>query len=195
MFIEITNKTTTTPLSAARLREWLRTDESEDSLIRRLALSAANRFEKYTSGRSILNHTYTVYYNIDDLQRNTKGSSAGDVLTLFHKPVTSIIDISWFDDDNLESTLVANTDYHFIAGDHTVRFDNDFVLARPLRDHNAFKLVYVAGYLVVPDDVINGLELYAAYLYEHRGDEAVEMPTQIAEYWDPYVIHRFGSPS
>jgi len=181
MLLTLTTKASTTPVITSKLRDWLRVDKSEDSLLRNLSLIAANRFEKYTSGYSILDHIYTIYFDLNELYQ---------VLKLPHRPIKSITSISFFDTNNNETFLNTN-DYIFISGDHQIRFDDNLSLPS-LRTERSMKIIYQTGFNIVPDDLIKSLELYTAYLYENRGSEEMEIPSQIQEFWDPYIIYRLG---
>lgn len=186
MYINLKTKATTTPVSTTQMRSWLRTDAEEDTFIRRLLLSATNRFEKYT-GRTLSLTTYEVYYDsIDLINRFNR-----DIIRTPHRPISSITSISYFDSDDAEQSMTVDVDYHFITGDHEIRIDKDFS-PTSIRDHRSLKMVYIAGFSVYPDDIIRSLEMYTTFLYEHRGDEEISMPNQIAEIWDPYQVHIFG---
>lgn len=193
MRVILKTKGTVLPVTSASLRDWVRTSDTtaENKIIKGLALDGANRFQQYTGGNTIMDHTYQVYYDLRDLFEVMDA----DVLELPHEPVNSITSIKTFDVDDASTTLTVDDDYQFITGDNKIKFDDSFSFTGSPRDNNTILIEYKTGYVAgaVPDDLIHSLKMYAAWAYNHRGDEQLNIPDQITEYWAPYVIHRFGS--
>ncbi len=194
-------------ITIAEAKIYIRVDGSdEDSLITDMIKMARLKIESYTS-RAFINQTFD--YFIDMFPSNFRrepwwdGTRTGrsdhhlfnqsDFLKLPKSPVTSITSISTFAADNTETTFDASN----------FRLDNASVPARivlndnavwpsDLRDTQAVKIVFVAGYGAtaadVPALVKQATYSLVAHYYENRGDMGGEIPTNIKELLNPLII-------
>jgi len=179
-------------VSTADAKAYLKVDHSdEDTLIDALVKSATTRLEKYTN-RVFATQTWDFY--LDSWPRNYKsdlwwdGVREGAVNQLYADldeievpitPIQSVTHIKYFSPDDTEYTF-DSANYNVDSYSSPPRIKLGFGQVWPsitLRTLNAVQIRVVAGYVSVPDPIVQAVKELTGHLYEHRGDESVKVPS------------------
>jgi uncharacterized phiE125 gp8 family phage protein len=169
--LTVVTATTVEPVPTADVKDWLRinsTETAEDSLITSITKAARKRIEEYT-GRVMLKQTYD--WTLDKLP-----DKSTEPLIVPVAPLSSVTSITTYDEDNT-ATVWSTSEYTVDTASEPGRIMPKDAYDWPgdLRNHNAVVIRLVAGYTTdrasVPEGLATGVKAYAAYLYEHRGDE------------------------
>ena len=146
MKVTVTSDLVAEPLSLTEAKAWMRIVDytTDDTLITSLIKSTRKNLEKYT-GLSFGTKTLDVIMENDKLE-----------FELPYSPVQSVTSVEKWDGDEWV-TLTADTDYYVIEDCLQV-----FTKAK-------FRIVYVAGYTALPEDLVSDMKVLVAWQYKNRG--------------------------
>lgn len=181
MFVSITEKASTFPISTSAMMEYLRAPAEDEALVKRLIPRAFAAFTKFTNGHVGAPTTYSVW-----LDRSEIGLEA---IRLPVQPIfTDINEAIAYDSDGNEIEVAAIG----LVGDRFALLLEE--IPSSARDHRTVEISVQAGYSddTIPDDILAGVEQFVVHLYERRGDQDVDIPDAVARLWAPYVFHRLG---
>ena len=193
---------TTDPLSYAEIRDYLRLDDGVDEqLLITLLKMSVDFVEKYT-GRALINRTLNLFIDgIDEIDMPLwEGVKIGPDISLRKRyielptpPVQSVSSITYFNDDDTETTFASSKYYLDNAREPArVYLRDGEAFPTGLRIANAMKVVYVAGYGVNRTDVPEAIKMamlqIIAFNYEHRGDfeGVIRPPAMMQGLLQPY---------
>ncbi len=185
---KVTTQPASEPVSLAELKLSLRiNDTAQDALLTQYITDARDMAERYT-GRKFITQTLTSY---TDAWREGHGEwwsgwrrgHAGYIgaskraICMDFAPAISITSIETVDSSNAE-TVYSATNYYLENFDNDkppkVQFNENAQLPADLRDENAWKITWVAGYgpnaTDVPASIRRAIIMLAGHLYENRGD-------------------------
>ncbi len=160
----------TEPVTLEEAKLHLRIDgNEEDSLISVLITVARQKSEEYTR-RAFITQTWELALD-----------SASGKVYLPKPPIQTINEVT------LDGEIVSTENYVLIG-------QNAFYSKIPLRAVNPDGLVirYISGYgsnaTDIPQAIRQAILMLITHLYEHRGDEKVEIPTTIKALLQPYRV-------
>lgn len=185
---KVTTAPASEPVSLAELKLSLRiTDTAQDALLTQYISDARDMAERYT-GRKFIEQELTGYadqypqlggewwsgYRVGHVgyQVGSRQSIEFD-----WAPAISITSVTTIDTSNAESSY-ASSNYYLENFDDDklpkMQLNNNASLPGDLRDANAWKIVWKAGYGTastdVPASIRRAIIVLAGYLYENRGD-------------------------
>lgn len=142
------------PVSVGESKTFLRIDgTTEDALLADLAQAARIVAEQET-GLSLITQSWKLVFNDGVAQR----------VPLPHGPIQSITSVTIFSEAG-EETLIDSDSYHLDASNQTLVFET-------IPYGHRIEIIYVAGFGDaaddVPADIVQGVLLHTAWLYEHR---------------------------
>jgi uncharacterized phiE125 gp8 family phage protein len=175
------------PITLATAKAHLRVDHNaDDTVIMDLIVSARQQAEALT-GRAFITQT---------LRLMLDAAPTGGALELPRPPLTSVVHIKTYDDVDVATTLsAANYFVDSVSQPGRVLIRSAGLWPLPARVGNGFEVQYVAGYgpnaADVPHALRQGMLCHLAYLYEHRGEEAMtHLPQAALSLYLPYRIMR-----
>jgi len=191
------------PVSVADVIQHLRLDaDTNEDEVEAYIKAAREWVENYT-GRAFINRTLRLSIDgIDEVDIPLwEGWKTGPDISLRKRdllipkpPLYSVTSITTYDDDD-NGTVFAASKYYVDKAREPGRvfLRNGEVWPTALRVSNAVEIVYVAGYGTtagaVPASVVFAMKALAAWLYEHRGEEAPEkLPANIALLLQQYRV-------
>jgi hypothetical protein len=185
---KVTTAPASEPVSLAELKLSLRiTDTAQDTILTQYITDARDMAERYT-GRKFIEQTLTGY--TDKMYGRSdnwfSGHRIGHVgyemgnhtsIVFDWSPAISITSVETVDSSNTENTY-ASTNYYLDNYDNDkfpkIEFNDSADLPADLRNRNAWKVVWKAGYGTastdVPASIRRAIIMIAGYLYENRGD-------------------------
>ena len=170
MYLRLIAPPQTEPVTLMEAKAHLRIDGSEeDELLSALITAAREMAEEYTR-RAFITQTWELALD-----------SASGKVYLPRPPVQTIDEIM------LDGEMVAIENYIFLG-------ENVFCPKIPLYAANPGGLVirYISGYgsnaTDIPQAIRQAILMLITHLYEHRGDEKVEIPTTIKALLQPYRV-------
>lgn len=188
---KVTIQPTIEPVTLEEVKEHLRIDSNEEDPLINSYIEAARIIAEDSTGRKFISQTLVGY--TDTLGGSIvhgewwNGTREGTyfthianrkaVLELDWAPCISITQIDTIDGDNTENTYAA-TNYYLENYDDdmfpSVHLNENADIPTDLRDRNAVKVTYVAGYGTtrnsVPMSLRHSIKMMAATLYNKRGD-------------------------
>lgn len=207
---KVTTAPASEPVSLAELKLSLRiTDTAQDSLLTQYISDARDMAERYT-GRKFMEQTITSY---TDAWREAGGEwwsgwrqghvgyigQSQKAICFDWAPAISITSVVTIDSSNSE-TAYSSANYYLENFDNdkpsVLRFNDGASLPADLRDENAWKIVWKAGYGTattdVPASIRRAILMLAGHLYENRGDCQGELCGVTGAYsmLNPYKIIR-----
>lgn len=175
MFKTIIQKPSAFPLSASYMLNYLRADEADEALIKKLIARAFSAFTDFTNGCVAAPTTYSLSYNRAEVCPNIR-------IELPVRPIASTaIVVNAINEAGDETALYANAR----LGDKYFRITENI----PSDTAEVFVQVEV-GFTEdnIPDAILSGIEQYVAFLYENRGcADNGAIPDSVALLWLPYV--------
>lgn len=176
MFVTLSEKAASFPVSTSAMMEYLRAPAEDEALVKRLVARAFAAFEKFTNGRIAAVSKHVVW-----LDRNEVGEG---VIRLPIAPIFTRVSFVSAYDENDDFDVV---DAIGLEGDATVVVLGSIPSAT--REHRGISIEVEAGYSddTIPDDIILGIEQFVVHAYERRGDVDVDIPPAVARLWLPYV--------
>lgn len=170
MYQRLVTPPVTEPITLEETKLHLRIDgNEEDSLISVLITAARQKSEEYTR-RAFIIQTWELALD-----------SASGKVYLPKPPIQTINEVT------LDGKIVSTENYVLIG-------QNAFYSKIPLRAVNPDGLVirYISGYgsnaTDIPQAIRQAILMLITHLYEHRGDENVEIPTTIKALLQPYRV-------
>jgi uncharacterized phiE125 gp8 family phage protein len=157
---------------------------SDDTYIGTLVGAATRHVERYI-GRSLITQTWELALN---------GFPPGDCLYLPRGPVQSVTSLKTYSDSDAESVF-ADTNYLVDTAGDRLCLNDGATWPTDLRDNDAIKVRYTAGYgdasTDVPSDLIHAVALLVAHWYENReavitGTIASQLPLGVSAILAPY---------
>lgn len=205
--LQIVTEAADYPVSLTRAKDHLRlSDQTDDSLVRGLLLSATKLVEEMTQ-RTLMSTTYKLF--VDYVHETDyplwEGTRVGpdiayrqNFIELPRAPVISVTHVKSYDDSDTATTF--DSSKYFVD---TVNTPPRVVLRdgqswpTGLRAANGLEIQYVAGYGSNDTDVPEPLRLAILQLithhYEHRGDENVKAPSLVNSLVAPYKVMSLNS--
>lgn len=190
--LKVTTVPVNKPVTTTEMKLWLQLDSGftdDDTLIADLIDAAVESCQVYTQ-RSLITQTLT--YRLDRFPTHmnqepwwdgvrqgaiTELYGSYDFLPLTRGPLQSVTSLSTFDDSNAETTFSSDNYFADTQNDRIVLNDGQ-IWPVDLRDWDAVKVVYVAGYgddaSDVPAPIRTGIKMHVAKMYETR--TACELP-------------------
>lgn len=192
-------------ISLADMKSYLRVDTtSEDALINDLIDVATDMIKQYTR-RAIITETLELILDrpsnsgADELDRlgdgvhnTTRQSAQGwtNEVDLPFIPIQSITSIKTYDTTNAESAMTS-TDYELDGDGGRIYLDTGISWPSSLRDREAMKIRYVAGYGSSPQDIPpairQALRMLVAHMYECR--TSCDMPADCKKLLEPFKLY------
>ena len=191
------------PVSLAEMKSYMRVDtEDDDALINDFIDIATECVKQYTR-RSIMTETLelTIDYfgdsrdEFDTLSEgvhNTTRASVfgyGNEIDLPFIPIQSITSIKTYDTTNAESTF-SSTYYQLDETGGRVYLNSGATWPTGLRDREAIKIRYVAGYgstpQSVPAPIKQAIRQHVSFMYECR--QSCELPPSCKALLEPYRL-------
>lgn len=174
--LETVTASTQVCVTRAELKTWLRLNEDsteEDTALDAVALAAQAHLEDVT-GRSFFKQTFRVTYDQAEVPTGTTYA-----LPLPKSPLvdSTLFSVTSYDDDNTASVW-STSEYRIddVSEPGRLVADESYTWPDDLRQHECLLVTFQAGYSTatsgIPDRLALAVKTYAAYLYEHRGDEA-----------------------
>lgn len=184
---KVTTAPASEPVTLAELKLSLRiTDTAQDTILTQYISDARDMAERFT-GRKFITQTLTSYVDparnlLDEWWSGWRVGSVSAIAKSAHivfdwAPAISITSVVTIDSSNAE-TAYASTNYYLENFDNDkpskLQFNDSAALPPDLRDNNAWKIVWTAGYGTagsdVPASIRRAIIMLAGYLYENRGD-------------------------
>lgn len=170
MYQRLVTPPVTEPVTLEEAKLHLRIDgNEEDSLISVLITAARQKSEEYTR-RAFITQTWELALD-----------SANRKVYIPKPPIQTINEVT------LDGEIVSTENYVLIG-------QNAFYSKIPLRAVNPDGLVirYISGYgnnaTDAPQAIRQAILMLVAHLYEHRGDDAIEMPPTVKALLRPYRV-------
>lgn len=162
--------------------------------------AVTKRLEAATD-KKFITQTWEIYYDNFGYSTNTRwwdGTKDGAIGNLIAKgnklelpfgPLQSISEFVTIDDED--------TEYAFTGYQADTVSDIGSVVLKTgytwpttvLRPINGIKITGIFGYgaaTLVPDEIKEAIKSFAAYAYEHRGDELIKIPGEVMLMIEPY---------
>lgn len=159
------------PLTLNEVKDHLRISNNVttyDTYLLDLLRDATGVAETETN-RALLTSTWVLY-----LDR----FPAGDILELWKCPVQSITSIQYYDSDNALQTFSTNDWISDLKSEPArVQLNQDSSWPETYVKVNSVQITFISGWaseLDIPNEIIRGLKLLIAFLYEKRGDEMID---------------------
>jgi len=186
---KVTTAPSSEPVSLEELKLSLRiSDTAQDALLTQYITDARDMAERYT-GRRFITQTITSYTDTyceatsqdwwTGYRRGAVGYTIGGrhAIVFDWAPAISISSVVTIDSSNTE-TAYSSDNYYLENFDDDklpkLQFNDDAGLPGDLRDENAWKIVWTAGYGTastdVPASIRRAIIMLAGHLYENRGD-------------------------
>ena len=185
---KVTTAPASEPVTLAELKLSLRiTDTAQDTILTQYITDARDMAERYT-GRKFIEQELTSYTDASrtildqwwaGYRQGAVGYSlnGGTPICFDWAPAISITSVATIDSSNNE-TSYASSNYYLENFDDDkpskLQFNDDSDLPGDLRDENAWKIVWKAGYGTastdVPASIRRAIIMIAGFLYENRGD-------------------------
>lgn len=170
MYLRLVTPPAMEPVTLEEVKLHLRVDVTEeDSLISALITAARQKAEEYTK-RAFITQSWELALD-----------SASEKVYLPRPPVQTINEVT------LDGEIVSTGNYALIGQDA-------FYTKIPLNAVNPDGLVirYISGYgnnaTDAPQAIRQAILMLVAHLYEHRGDDAIEMPPTVKALLRPYRV-------
>jgi uncharacterized phiE125 gp8 family phage protein len=204
-------------ISLQALKDFLRVDTSADDLLLTNLLKAAEKRLEAFCEVKFVTQTWEIYYDhfpygyksgqwwdgTKDMAISELRDFSGGELTLPFGPVQSITSITYFKEDDT-SAVFAGSNYVVDAVGNRGRIALRLGKVWPadvLLPINAVKVEGIfgfgAGYIAspeaqsqVPEDIQEAVKNFCAVLYEHRGDEMPDIPSNVVMLLQDYMRYR-----
>ena len=208
--LSVTTAPSTTPITLAEAKAFLRIDTSDDAALINTLIGAARDFAEEYTGRTLINTTYKLSLDgfVEDDIPIKEGLYQAPYMNFYKRyiplarpPLVSVTHIKTFTDDDTESTF-ASSKYYV----DTQRNPGRVVLRdgetwpTSLRVANAVEITYVGGYgsatSDVPQSIKVGMREHITYLYEHRGEvepNLANFPILAKQLYQPYRVLSFSN--
>lgn len=191
------------PVSLAEMKAYMRVDVETDDAIINDFIDIATEAAKQYLGRSVMTETLELTLDrfgagVDELDRLGSGvhnttrqavMSYGNEIDLPFPPVQSITSIKTFSTDNSESTF-SSSYYQLDETGGRVYLNQGSTWPTSLRDREAVKVRYIAGYGSAPQDVPlpikQAIRQHVSYMYECR--QSCELPPSCKALLEPYRL-------
>lgn len=151
------------PISLYEAKNRLRiSNEDEDDLVTSMIRGATKWAEHNLNWRLC---TQTWKYNLD--------CWPSDIIRLPYPPLQSITHIKYYDSDDVQQTLVENTDYRVDTASKPARIEVINGWPSVYSKINPIEIQFICGFTsadLIDDDIKDALYLRIADLYEHRQD-------------------------
>lgn len=152
----------TEPVSSAEAKTHLRIDAETDNATVTSIIKVATEAVQVFTRRQFTQATFTLY--LDSFTPNDTGT-----IRLPRPPLSSLTTFQYINDDGDLTTVTASdytTDTDTEPGRLYLAYDQSWPSFRAIR--KAIKIVYVAGYSTIPEDVKHAILLLCGDLYERR---------------------------
>ena len=208
--LEVVTAPSTTPITLAEAKSFLRLDTSDDDTLVNTLIGSARDFAEEYIGRTLINTTYKLSLDgfVEDQVPIKEGFYTAPYMNFYKRfiqlprpPLVSVTHLKTFDDDNTESTF-ASTKYQVDKARNPGRLvlKDGETWPTDLRVANAIEITYVAGYGSATGDIPNaikvGIREHITYMYEHRGDYEQGLnsfPLIAKQLYKPYRVLNFSS--
>ena len=197
-------------VTTTQIKNWVKVDGSDDdTVIGELQKVVHNWAKRYTK-RSLTTQTLQLFidsvYDVDvpvkeGMYIGIDQDMSRRAIIMPFSPVASITHVKSYDDNDTATTFASSN--YFLDN---AAAPNRFLLRQGksyptgLRVANSIEIQYVAGYggqTDVPYDIQYACLIYAAYLFEHRGDliagKDITAPTSATQLLEPYTIKQFST--
>lgn len=202
MFVTVTTPATGLPFTIDMLRAYCRVlDDSDDERLTDMAKTAVEMIENIT-GRALqiqtLNYTFDAFASGRSIYSDFWYSPEpyGDVqnpcIQVPRPPLVSITSFKYYDESNVQRTLVENTHFRVDKLHSPGRLDPIGVWPATFDKVNAVELIYQAGYadLACPLRLSQAVKQLTAFWYDNP-DAAGTFPIVVTALTDDYVV-RYG---
>jgi len=197
------------PISTAEAKLYLRVSgAAEDSLIALMIKAARQQVEEYIQ-RSLITQTWDLFLDSfpsqvdglwwDGVVQGSRRELFGDAIDVEipRPPLISIVHVKTFAPDDTASTFAAtNYTVDTVKDPGRIVLKIGSVWPSDLRSGNAVNIQFTAGYgttgATVPSTLIMAMNQILGNLYEHRGDETVDMPDNVKRLLNPYQVYHIG---
>ncbi|GGH13884.1 hypothetical protein GCM10007036_12790 [Alsobacter metallidurans] len=172
------------PITLAELKDWLKIDVADEDALLAAAIAAARLGVEAASGRKLVTQTWRLVLN----------AWPPSPLSLPVTPVQAVSAIRVFNAANV-ATTVATAVYQFSGAFNPPQLALLGAVPAPGRPLGGIEIDMTAGYgaaaATVPEALRMAVRLFAAHLYENRGDGApgvapTPMPAAVAALVAPY---------
>jgi uncharacterized phiE125 gp8 family phage protein len=175
MIFTRTTDATTEPITRDEAKKQCRVEGTyEDVEMDALIKTARQQLEKY-SERSFLEQTWKGEFD---------RFPSGDIL-LPYGPVKSVTSVKYYKDGTL--TTISSSDYRVDMSSTLARIET--IDSWPSADdrNNAAEVIYITGYITVPEQIKHAIKAQVLHLYHFRGDGKVGAVSPLAK----DLIHDF----
>lgn len=198
--VTITTQPSVEPVTLDEVKQFLRVDMSDDDdLIGQLITSARQLCEEHVRRKFI---STGITLALDGFPCHDKGMwwsgvrempiselySYSDRISLPFPPAVSVTSITTFDESN-GASVFASAGYR-LDTDGNVILNDGYLWPTDLRDYDAVRIVYVAGYgatySAVPSPIRHAIKMTAAAMYDDRNCFAI--PSGAMQALAPYRI-------
>lgn len=187
--LAVTSASTQRVCERAPLKDYLRVPQDitdEDALIDSIQMAAQRRLEERW-GRSIFKQVYQ--YTLDEFPTHST-----DAIKLPKTPLVSVSSITVYDTSN-NATVWSSSEYRVDTASEPGRVvcnDGYDYPTDDLRTQGAVVIAFTAGYTSsqsgVPDGIVTAVKALTARMYEHRGDEEVDLGATCRVFDDEYLL-------
>jgi len=209
--VEVVAITGTEPVTLATLKPHLRvTSAQENTYLTGLCKTARIKTESFT-GRSIIKKTLRMWLDrppggsdewFEGTQQRSIGSLKGgkNYVELLQSPVQTVDAVTAYSDTDVPT--VANASTYFLDNVdknmlNRVALRTGQIWPIAIRQTNGFSIDYTAGYNdgAVPDDLLHGMNMLAAWLFTHRGDYSDAKAIKDSDAYDFVQEYRYARVS
>ncbi|MFQ5774189.1 MAG: hypothetical protein ACE5GS_06715 [Kiloniellaceae bacterium] len=199
------------PVGLDEIKAQLRLEDdqtAEDAVAMGVVRTAVEACEDFTA-RALITQTWTLFrdrwpgargdaWPREGLSQGVERRGAGRALSLPRPPLQAIVHVKTFDENDVEAVWpTANYFADTASEPGRLVARTGRTLPTPGRAANGIEVRFVAGYggdaADVPEPLRQGVLRLAAYLFENRGDRAVETAVHgsgAAALWQPFKVQR-----
>jgi len=153
----------TEPVTAARVKDWLKiTGSDQDDMVDEI-IQSAREYVEYILQRQLMQATYELYFD-----------EFPDEILLPRAPVQSITSVNYIATDGSDYTEFTNKSTDLISEPARIQPAYNYSWPSTKAVMNAVKVEFVAGYAdadSVPERFKNAMKLYITHMFYNRGEE------------------------
>ena len=183
MSLTLVTAATIEPLTLAQAKEQLRLEtDCDDALLMRY-ITAARKWVEGQTKRAITAQTWD-----QAIDYHWPWKFGGRRIDLALNPVASVTTVTYIDDAGASQTL-ASSQYIVLEREHGSFIAPAYDAVWPSVRHipGAITVRFICGSdTEVPEELQQAIAIYAAYMYDNRGESDVDVPSNIETLISPY---------